>query len=201
MSIISNLKKSAATRKEERLLNDPSVVQALNDCLNRNEPFFQNVINSFRPQNNTLTPWVMSQEQYRSNSLRTVFIGYEDLYVYNSSSIPTGPSDTPWPKEYYMIYGEGNTPSRALDHTRKTISYPDDFGYHPISDVEIPALSVVISRKQFLSLVASRIYDRFRDAYPHLSTGQLAFSVWSSESDEMYYYFTYEAPYKQLTKW
>lgn len=140
-------------------------------------------------------PWLLHPENATAQTLRTVFIGSDDLYVFvGTPYFGSGPIENryPWPQTFNVMNG-GRT---VIHYTHLRISYPNDLGHAPISAYPCSVSNVTVPKEQVLSWVAEDICENFKRKYPQFNSSDTTLT-----QSKDYYYFTYNVVKPQLAGW
>lgn len=222
MPIFNNFREAAAKRKEDeeklrqeseaatrarieaarkrQAEKEAAILSEKQGIIERNSAFFEQVVSIFEIGRFPEFPWIAQKESYRHNAARTVFIGDTDLSIYRStppkSNLSNLESDEIWPEEFYIISGHPH----PNYYTKLSLTYPDHFSYAPISDYVNRITGIRFSSEEVLKLVAEEIHSQLNKNYPSFRLGELK-TAKSEYHSGVYFYFQYEAPYKELTSW
>lgn len=182
-------------RQAER---EAAILAEKRGIIERNSSFFEQVISLFYPNRIPELPWIAQKETYLSTNIRHIFIGYMSLHIYFGDGLPHDMLDKEkvWPEAtWYSSYLNS-----MQSYKKISFSYPDHFNYAPISGYANQTKGIFFTKEEMLSLVSEEINNQLKQNFPSFTVSEIRLTKKDDNSD-MYYYFQYEAPYKELTSW
>jgi hypothetical protein len=160
------------------------------EFLSKNASFAGIVIERIFRTDSSENCWILTQGSTEETTVRTLFIGYKDIYCFHG--IPrvrqyNGTPDTPYPQTWRLV--ERDMP--PFRYTHRHYTYGDSFDHAPISDYN------GTPKEDVLGWVAENICQKFKEQFPLLSASKVKRTEWPDD----YYYFTYHVPNKTVTGW
>ena len=159
--------------------------------LSQNADFPDLILTKAFSEGSEKNPWILSVKKATSERVRTVFIGYEDMYVIR------GISEVKYPLDSDILHGRWCTYAWP-DTYRKPylrIQYANDLCYTAIDDYQ------EVNKFFVLHWIAENIREKFQVLHPDMNVSEVDYSTSHYSRSDCYYYFTYEVPGIQLSGW
>lgn len=159
--------------------------------LEKNSNFSELLINNILCSGHEKLSWILELENSEQYAVRTVFLGYNDLYCFIGTPLEPAfrtENNFPWPNTFWVMNG-GQT---VTHYKYQRFTYADQLGFAPISDYQ------GISRQTVLGWIAEDVRSRFDSLHPELNVSNINFSI---QGGNCYYYFSFYAAGKSLSGW
>lgn len=188
---VGSTESNTVYESQEELKHQEERKRIKSQFLSQNSDFINLILTTAFSEGSKKNPRILSLDKAKSNRVRTVFIGCEDMYVFAGEPYDSAFNLVTDRIEHFLWPYPKARSAEVLLH----IDYANDLCYTSIDDYH------GISKHDVLGWIAEDIRDEFQAIHPDIKVEMTNWTLHPYHNYNCYYNFTYEIPAIQLSGW